>query len=116
MAKPSNSNHRKRYEKYKSQDRYGRNKDLKHKRDEKRRAKFEKRRNDPEYQAARKARHDARVADPNYENEKWRDPGAWNKPNGFKRVMDKLEYEMDKEERIAKRDAAKNYRTKKGSD
>lgn len=44
MSKPGNQNHRKRYERYKNQGRKDANKKLRQERDEKRRAKFAKRR------------------------------------------------------------------------
>ena len=106
MAKP-NKNRQRFYDAYKNQNRKAKNAERKKANNLKRQEKLKMRSADPEIQARMKEAHNKRKAEAEAMGNKLRNPPMANRIGGFRRIMDRLSYKLELEDRENKRNAEK---------
>lgn len=102
MAKP-NKNRQKFYDAYKNQHRREKNSERKKAKNLRHQEALKARSSDPEVQARMKAAHDKRKAEATAMGQELRNPPMANRVGGFRRIMDRLSYKQELEEREKKR-------------
>ena len=102
MAKP-NKNRQKFYDAYKNQHRREKNSERKKAKNMRHQEILKTRSSDPEIQARMKAAHDKRKAEAAAMGQELRNPPMANRVGGFRRIMDRLSYKQELEEREKKK-------------
>lgn len=102
MAKP-NKNRQKFYDAYKNQNRKAKNAERKKAKNLKHQEKLKMRSADPEIQARMKDAHDKRKAEAEAMGNELRNTPMANRIGGFRRIMDRLKYKQELEERENKK-------------